>query len=135
MSDLVEWLNKWEARPRYNRALSLLETAHQACFKSPDRDVLGMSQGPFSDVNEVLGMFAVIEQDFKCAAARITKLEAENARLRTHREKLERTLTWCGENARLARLITSDGDLGRHNLAHDGGTRARAALAGKGDGE
>lgn len=81
MSDLVERLNNWEARPRYNKALTLLNDAHQACFKSPDRDVLGMSHGPFSGVNEVLGMFAGIESDFKCAAAALTLANARIARL------------------------------------------------------
>lgn len=62
------------------------------------------------------------------AAARIGALEAENARLQSHRERLERALTWYGENARLARLCHSEGDLGRSNPASDGGTRARAAM-------
>lgn len=56
------------ARPYYDRALKALQAAHDACFKAPDRDVLGMSHGPFSGVNEALGI--------------ITDLEAENVRLR-----------------------------------------------------
>mgnify|MGYP000362648146 CR=1 FL=1 len=46
---------------------------------------------------------------------------AENASLR---EALE----WYGEQARLARLIHSEGDIGRHALAADGGKRAISAL-------
>lgn len=38
-------------------------------------------------------------------------------------------LEWYGEQARLARLIHSEGDAGRHALADDGGKRARQALA------
>jgi len=38
-------------------------------------------------------------------------------------------LEWYGEQARLARLIHSEGDAGRHALAEDGGKRARAALS------
>jgi hypothetical protein len=38
------------------------------------------------------------------------------------------TLKWYGEQARLARLIHSEGDAGRHALAADGGKRAAAAL-------
>lgn len=43
-------------------------------------------------------------------------------------EALEAELEWYGEQARLARLIHSEGDSGRHALAGDGGKRARAAL-------
>ena len=38
-------------------------------------------------------------------------------------------LEWYGEQARLARVIHSEGDKGRHMLASDGGSRASAALA------
>jgi len=48
-------------------------------------------------------------------------LAAENARLRE-------ALTWYGEQARLARLITREGDARRNALDADGGKRARAAL-------
>lgn len=42
--------------------------------------------------------------------------------------RLREALEWYGEQARLARLIHSEGDSGRHALASDGGRRARAAL-------
>lgn len=42
--------------------------------------------------------------------------------------KLEAALAWYGEQARLCRLIHSEGDEGRQSLAADGGTRARTAL-------
>lgn len=42
---------------------------------------------------------------------------------------LEEALTWYAEQARLCRLIHSEGDAGRNALAADGGERARAALA------
>jgi len=48
-------------------------------------------------------------------------LGAENARLRA-------ALEWYGEQARLCRLIHSEGDAGRHALNNDGGAKARAAL-------
>lgn len=38
-------------------------------------------------------------------------------------------LAWYGEQARLARLIHSEGDMGRHALQADGGKKAKAALA------
>ena len=42
--------------------------------------------------------------------------------------ELESDLAWYGEQARLARLIHSGGDAGRHALTADGGSRARAIL-------
>jgi hypothetical protein len=45
---------------------------------------------------------------------------------------LREALEWYGEQARLARLIHSEGDAGRHALADDGGKRARAALSQEG---
>jgi hypothetical protein len=60
------------------------------------------------------------------AAARtaLPALLAEN-------EKLRAALEWYGEQARLARLIHSEGDAGRYALAADGGKRARVALETK----
>ena len=52
----------------------------------------------------------------------LTAQKAVNARLRS-------ALGWYGEQARLCRLIHSEGDSGRHALADDGGKRASAALA------
>jgi hypothetical protein len=43
--------------------------------------------------------------------------------------ELRETLAWYGDNARLARLVHSGGDPGRHALAGDGGKRAQAMLA------
>jgi hypothetical protein len=51
-------------------------------------------------------------------------LQAENARLRD-------VLEWYGEQARLCRLIHSEGDTGRNALANDGGKKASAALEAK----
>jgi hypothetical protein len=42
--------------------------------------------------------------------------------------ELESVLRWYGEQARLARLIHSEGDEGRHALAADGGKTARETL-------
>ena len=44
-------------------------------------------------------------------------------------EGLIEALEWYGEQARLCRLIHSEGDAGRTALAADGGKRATAALA------
>jgi hypothetical protein len=43
-------------------------------------------------------------------------------------KELKAALEWYGEQARLARLIHSEGDSGRHALADDGGKRARAII-------
>ena len=51
------------------------------------------------------------------------------ADLRAENERLRKELTWYGEQSRLARIIHSEGDAGRHALQADGGNRARAALA------
>jgi hypothetical protein len=42
--------------------------------------------------------------------------------------QLEGVVKWYGEQARLARLIHSEGDEGRHAIHMDGGSRSRAAL-------
>ena len=43
-------------------------------------------------------------------------------------ETLKTALAWYGEQARLARLLHSGGDIGRHELAADGGKKAKVAL-------
>jgi hypothetical protein len=45
----------------YEKALSALQSAHNACFNHPDRSVLGMSVGPFSGVNVALGVITKLE--------------------------------------------------------------------------
>lgn len=49
--------------PQYQAALAALQQAHDACFKHPERDVLGMSHGPFSGVNVVLGIVTLLEEE------------------------------------------------------------------------
>jgi hypothetical protein len=56
-------------------------------------------------------------------------LEAEKAKAEALLKEAVEALTWYGEQARLARLIHSEGDAGRHAIANDGGQRARATLA------
>ena len=50
-------------RPYYARSLQALQEAHDACFGHPERPVLGMSRGPFSGVNEVLGIVGELEKE------------------------------------------------------------------------
>lgn len=72
---------KW-SRPFYTQALKALEEAHRACFNHPNRDILGMSSGPFSGVNEVLGLFSKIEEDRAVLLTRIELLTTEVIELR-----------------------------------------------------
>lgn len=72
---------------------------------------------------------AEIADDILALCAALESEQAESGRLRAE-------LAWYGEQSRLARLIHSEGDAGRHALQADGGNRARAALAQKeGEGE
>ena len=48
---------------RYDQAVRALKSAHDACFKHPDRPVLGMSHGAFSGVNEALGIVKLLEEE------------------------------------------------------------------------
>jgi hypothetical protein len=49
-------------RPFYDKALVALEAAHTACYEK-HADALGMSHGPFSGVNEALGIVASLEEE------------------------------------------------------------------------
>lgn len=51
------------------------------------------------------------------------------AALLAERDRLRKALEWYAEQARLCRLVHSEGDSGRNALANDGGAIARAALA------
>ena len=55
--------------PYYDRASKALDAAHKACFNHPERDVLGMSHGPFSGVNEALEIIAELEEALAAAGA------------------------------------------------------------------
>jgi hypothetical protein len=56
-----------------------------------------------------------------------TRADVAQARI----AELEGVVKWYGEQARLARLIHSEGDEGRHAIHMDGGSRSRAALKAK----
>lgn len=82
---------------------------------------------------EITRLRDALAESERAVAGLIERLERAERRVKAleeQRERLEQTLTWYGEQARLARLIHSEGDLGRRNLATDGGGRARAALEG-----
>jgi hypothetical protein len=53
--------------------------------------------------------------------------EAKDARI----VELEVALAWYGEQAKWCRHFNGGGDDARHNLAYDGGKKARAALKGE----
>jgi hypothetical protein len=60
-----------------------------------------------------------------CATHRPAALEPDDGVV----AELVEALRWYGEQSRLARLIHSEGDAGRHAIAADGGNRAAAVLA------
>jgi hypothetical protein len=62
------------------------------------------------------------------ALAALAVQEATIAELRERNARFEAALHWYGWNARLCRLIHSEGDVGRNALAADGGERARRLL-------
>ena len=63
----------------------------------------------------------VAEQISDDVHAKLWELKARN-------KELEEVLAWYGENARLCRLIHSEGDPGRWALSADGGKKARDIL-------
>lgn len=67
--------------------------------------------------------------DMRTITELLTTLEA----LQLENAELRKALEWYGEQARLARLIHSEGDAGRNSLSQDGGLRARQALASSGE--
>jgi hypothetical protein len=60
-------------------------------------------------------------------AIKYTRTDISQARV----AELEGVVKWYGEQARLARLIHSEGDEGRHAINMEGGSRSRAALKAK----
>ena len=74
---------------------------------------------------------ATARQKDKLHGAAVNTLKAVSAELdsaEAQAKTLREALAWYAEQARLARLIHSEGDAGRSALAHDGGKRAIAAL-------
>ena len=67
----------------------------------------------------------------RCDPSTIRAVLTELLELRAENERLRTALAWYGEQARLAKLIHAEGDLGRHRLAKDGGDRSRRALERK----
>ena len=77
MNDASLMMRKVSDRCEYaQQARELMQAAHDACFKAKDRDVLGMSSGPFSGVNQVLGLIAMMD-------AKIAQQEIQIATLTT----------------------------------------------------
>lgn len=74
-----------------------------------------------SDLVKRLKIMGFVMQPCAEAAAHI---EAQDERIKA----LEAGLSWYREQARLCRLIHSEGDQGRHALADDGGKRAASLL-------
>jgi hypothetical protein len=77
--------------------------------------------------------FATLERDLDEIKENMQNIIADRNALRAEKARLREVLEWYGEQARLCRLIHSEGDLGRYAICDDGGSRARAALAQQGD--
>ncbi len=71
--------SEFDDRPMYNAACRALKSAHEACFKHPDRGALGMSYGPFSGVNEALRIVDQLERRVKELERLVKNLEADLA--------------------------------------------------------
>ena len=69
--------------PLYDKAWQALQTAHEACFKHPGRDLLGMSSGPFSGVNEALGIIMLLEEENRALKARLIEKMGHHPNRRT----------------------------------------------------
>jgi regulator of replication initiation timing len=67
--------------------------------------------------------------EYKAGAAAEAKAGDE---ARRELAEAREALAWYGEQARLCRLVHSEGDAGRQALDDDGGKRARDVLAGQG---
>ncbi len=68
------------------------------------------------------------DRDAAIAAWNTRTLQTANAAMEARVGALSKALEWYGEQARLCRLIHSEGDAGRHALDADGGKRARTTL-------
>jgi hypothetical protein len=60
----------------YDRALKALQDAHDVCFEKHD-SVLGMSFGPFSGINETLGIVKCLEQEVNILEKKILELSGK----------------------------------------------------------
>lgn len=67
-------------------------------------------------------------ETIRANAEEVLNLTAELNALRSAVRELREVVEWYGENARLCRIIHSEGDKGRNALDADGGSRARAVL-------
>ena len=93
-------------------------------------DALDDLRAEIERLQTIIGNLHAVEEKHRETANaqfhRANRRQVENERLRAE-------LAWYGEQSRLARIIHSEGDSGRHALQADGGHRAGAALAQKGD--
>jgi hypothetical protein len=85
-------------------------------------DAIDPRKQGWSDASHPLEVYQVAVNDGIAAADLLLVQAVEIARLKE-------ALKWYGENARLCRLLHSEGDPGRHALVNDGGKLANAALS------
>lgn len=97
LTEEVERLKTGNGDDLADRAKAALEAAHRACFKHPDRPLLGMSHGPFSGVNEALSIIAQLHASWQVttrvcekAQVRAEAAEAQAKAADAHAEKLDK---------------------------------------------
>ena len=104
----------------------LLATALRSLAMTERSNIMSTKEQLAEQLAVELSVFATWRDDYTGtlarSAAELRRLEAANAEL------LE-SLSFYAEQARLCRLIHSEGDPGRNSLAKDGGNKARAAIA------
>ncbi len=94
----------------------------------------GFDDALWRKADEVHHDMALVARDQECVKIIYAALSTHNAEpVKTAPavavKALRDTLEWYGEQARLAKLIHSEGDPGRWALAEDGGKRANSALS------
>lgn len=98
--------------------------------KAPDPDFAGMVDRFETAVIEgSVALAALLSGRRQGTKPEEAEIEAARSALLARYEEMRAALEWYGENARLCRLIHSEGDAGRNALSNDGGKLARATLA------
>ena len=134
-NDLVQRLRHYEFVPfdLHDEAANTIESQSAELTRlrernaelEKERDHWKEEAHDISDDGKWTLWWEIADDKHKAAAPLRARIASFEATVMGLREELE----WYGENARLCRLIHSEGDKGRSALSDDGGNRARAALA------
>lgn len=110
-----------ESRKALTVALTNLTCGGSEFFKRDGEEFIADADACVAYVNERRASTLEALKKEKRESTRLRSLDDENKALRE-------ALGWYGEQARLCRLIHSEGDVGRHALSEDGGKKAKALL-------